>query len=55
MNWNYIFETIKYILGEGAHCRSDAQMVEYYRNTIGLRLFHLYFVDNSINVLNYNF
>ena len=46
-------DTIEYILGEGAHCRNNAQMVEYYRNTIGLRLFHLYFVDNSINVLNY--
>ena len=46
-------ETIKYVLGEGAHCRNNAQMVEYYKKTIGVRLFHLYFVDNSINVLNY--
>ena len=45
--------TIKYILGEGVHCRSDAQMVEYYRNTRGVRIFNLHFVDNSINVLNY--
>ena len=29
-------------------------MIEFYRSARGLRLFHFYFLDNYINLLNYN-
>ena len=47
-------ETVEYVLGEGAQCRNDSKMIEFYRSARGLRLFHFYFLDNYINVLNYN-
>ena len=47
-------DTIGNILGEGFHCRNDSQMIEYYKNIQGARVFQLYFVNNYINVMDYN-
>ena len=47
-------DTIGYILGEGFHCRSELEMKEYYsKRSIGVRLFHFYFIDNYIDIFNY--
>ena len=46
-------DTIGYILGDGFHCRNDSQMIEYYKNIKGARVFQLYFVNNLINVMDY--
>ena len=46
-------DTIGYILGEGYHCRNDTEMIKYFRSATGVRVFHFYFVNNYINVLDY--
>ena len=47
-------ETIGYILGKGFHCKNDSQMIQYYQKNDEARVFHLYFLNNYINVLDYN-
>ena len=43
-------ETLNYILGDGHHCSSDIEMVQM----LSLRgAFHLYFIDNMVDVLDY--
>ena len=44
-------DTLKKILGDGYFCKSEAEMTNYFR--IGSRIMHLYFINNYINVLNY--
>ena len=41
------------ILGEGNHCKNEAEFNEYFKAK-GTRLFHFYFVNNYINLLNYD-
>ena len=43
-------ETIEYVLGEGYHCSSDKEIKEMYDLRGAL---HFYFIDNYVDVLNY--
>ncbi len=43
---------INKILGEGHQCKSDPE-INAYMKIQGTRLFHFYFVNNYVNVLNY--
>ena len=44
-------DTLNKILGDGYFCKSETEMNNYFR--IGSRIMHLYFINNYINVLNY--
>ena len=46
-------ETIGEILGNKYHCRTGAEIGQFYRNVTGTRVFQLYFINNLINVLDY--
>ena len=46
-------ETIGEILGNNYHCRSQAEIGQFYRNVSGTRVFQLYFLNSLINVLEY--
>ena len=46
-------ETIGEILGNRYHCRSEAEIGQFYRNVSGTRVFQLYFLNNLMNVLDY--
>ena len=46
-------ETIGEILGNNYHCKTGAEIVQFYANVTGTRVFHLYFLNNLINVLDY--
>ena len=45
-------DTIKEILGEDYQCKTDEEIEKYF-NIQGSRIIHLYFINNYINVLNY--
>ena len=45
-------DTIKEILGEEYQCKTNEE-IENYFNIQGSRIIHLYFINNYINVLNY--
>ncbi len=44
-------ETVNLILGEEYHCKSDSEIDESFKN---LRIVNFYFINNYINVLNYD-
>ena len=44
-------DTLNKILGDGYFCKSETEMNNYFR--IGSKIMHLYFINNYINVLNY--
>ena len=46
-------ETIKDLFGEGYHCKSDEEIEHYFDSLRGGRLLYFYFVNNYINVLDY--
>jgi len=46
-------ETIGEILGNRYHCRSEEEIKQFYRNVSGIRVFQLYFLNNLMNVLDY--
>ena len=45
-------ETIKHILGNGYQCKNDSELDNYF-DVKGTRFFHLYFVNNYVNISNY--
>jgi hypothetical protein len=45
-------KTLKRILGEGYQCKDDQGMADYL-SVLGSRVFHLYLLDNYVNILNY--
>ena len=47
-------QTIGYILGEGFSCRKGPEISEYFRNTSGARVFHLYLLNNYVNILDFD-
>ena len=46
-------ESIGEILGNRYHCRTGAEIGQFYGNVTGTRVFQLYFLNNLINVLDY--
>ena len=44
-------DTINLILGEGHHCKSESEIDESFKN---LRIANFYFINNYVNVLNYD-
>ena len=44
-------DTISLILGEGHHCKSEREIDESFKN---LRIANFYFINNYVNVLNYD-
>ena len=46
-------ETIGEILGNKYHCRTGAEIGQFYRNVTGIRVFQLYFLNNLMNILDY--
>ena len=44
-------DTISIILGEGHHCKSNSEIDEFFKNP---RIVNFYFINNYINVLNYD-
>jgi len=47
-------ETIGEILGNDYHCRTGAEIGQFYSNVTGTRVFQLYFLNKFMNVLDYN-
>ena len=47
-------ETIGEILGNRYHCRTGAEIGQFYRNVTGTRVFQLYFLNNLMNILDYD-
>ena len=47
-------ETIGEILGNKYHCRTGAEIGQFYANVTGTRVFHFYFLNNLMNVLDYD-
>jgi hypothetical protein len=47
-------ETIGEILGNKYHCRTGAEIGQFYSNVTGTRVFHFYFLNNLMNVLDYD-
>ena len=47
-------ETIGEILGNKYHCRTGAEIGQFYGNVTGTRVFQLYFLSNLMNVLDYD-
>jgi hypothetical protein len=46
-------ETIGEILGNNYHCKTGAEIGQFYGNVTGIRVFQLYFLNNLMNVLDY--
>ena len=45
-------DTLKLILGEGHHCKTDSEINEYFKRR-GAKVLDFYFVDNYVNILHY--
>ena len=46
-------ETIGEILGNRYHCKTGAEIGQFYANVTGTRVFQLYFLNDLMNVLDY--
>ena len=46
-------ETIGEILGNRYHCKTGVEIGQFYANVTGTRVFQLYFLNDLMNVLDY--
>ena len=45
---------IKNILGKDFQCKNNTEIENYFDNMRASKIFHLYFINNNINILNYD-